>query len=264
MSANTTARTARRRPLRVAAESGSAGSGVERSHTSGLKASFARGEDATPDPKAGGSTTTSVVVTNKGSRTCRIGGFPGVDLKSENGGERWSLARQARLDHPRGGLRMGDGARCGGLGGDQPRKPAPSDARQCGACRVGTMWSLPHAGAATEHRDRQRRPSSAALMPAEVGLPAAHTTVGWMWIAPATAAGRVCGRPTGRRMRIFFRAGMNLWDRARFLARYAARVPLPPPGVPTRTIRISGGTLRSCAAEAGSRSASRSPGPHSR
>ncbi len=67
-------------------------------------------------------------------------------------------------------------------------------------------------------------------MRAEVGLPPAHATVGWMWIAPATAAGWVCGLPTGRRMRTFFRAGMNLWDRARFLARYAARVPLPAPG----------------------------------
>ncbi|MFF8373612.1 DUF4232 domain-containing protein [Streptomyces lydicus] len=74
---------------------GGAGSGVERCHTSGLKAAFATGEDATPDPNAEGATTTSVVLTNKGSRTCRIGGFPGVDLKSENGGERWSLARSS-------------------------------------------------------------------------------------------------------------------------------------------------------------------------
>ncbi|WP_432141611.1 DUF4232 domain-containing protein [Streptomyces sp. bgisy084] len=72
-----------------------AGAGVERCHTSGLKAAFATGEDAAPDPNAGGSTTTSVVLTNKGSRSCKIGGFPGVDLKSENGGERWSLARSS-------------------------------------------------------------------------------------------------------------------------------------------------------------------------
>jgi len=78
-----------------AAGSGGAGSGVDRCHTSGLKAAFATGEDAAPDPNAGGSTTTSVVLTNKGSRTCKIGGFPGVDLKSENGGERWSLARSS-------------------------------------------------------------------------------------------------------------------------------------------------------------------------
>ncbi|MEU8783713.1 DUF4232 domain-containing protein [Streptomyces sp. NPDC048637] len=78
-----------------AAGGGGAGSGVERCHSSGLKAAFATGEDAAPDPNAGGSTTTSVVLTNKGSRTCKIGGFPGVDLKSENGGERWSLARSS-------------------------------------------------------------------------------------------------------------------------------------------------------------------------
>lgn len=78
-----------------AAGGGGAGSGVERCHTSGLKASFATGGDATPDPNAGGSTTTSVVLTNKGSRTCKIGGFPGVDLKSVNGGQRWSLARSS-------------------------------------------------------------------------------------------------------------------------------------------------------------------------
>ncbi|GAB7031461.1 DUF4232 domain-containing protein [Streptomyces sp. NPDC021749] len=74
---------------------GGAGSGVERCHTSGLKASFATGGDAAPDPDADGPTTTSVVLTNKGSRACRIGGFAGVDLKSENGGERWSLARSS-------------------------------------------------------------------------------------------------------------------------------------------------------------------------
>ncbi|MCF3172018.1 DUF4232 domain-containing protein [Streptomyces sioyaensis] len=76
-----------------AAGSDRAGSGVERCHTSGLKAAFATGGDAAPDPDAGGSTTTSVVLTNKGGRACKIGGFPGVDLKSVNGGERWSLAR---------------------------------------------------------------------------------------------------------------------------------------------------------------------------
>jgi hypothetical protein len=78
-----------------AAAGGRAGSGVQRCHTSGLKASFATGDDAAPDPNAGGSTTTSIVLTNKGSSSCVIGGFPGVDLKSENGGERWSLARSS-------------------------------------------------------------------------------------------------------------------------------------------------------------------------
>ncbi|MFB6437332.1 DUF4232 domain-containing protein [Streptomyces sp. NPDC056411] len=76
-----------------AAGGGKAASGVQRCHTSGLKAAFATGEDATPDPNAGGSTTTSVVLTNKGSHTCVIGGFPGVDLKSGNGGGVWSLQR---------------------------------------------------------------------------------------------------------------------------------------------------------------------------
>ncbi|MER0479719.1 DUF4232 domain-containing protein [Streptomyces sp. Edi2] len=70
--------------------------GVERCHTSGLKAAFATGGDAVPDPNAGGATTTSIVLTNKGGSACKIGGFPGVDLKSENGGERWSLARSSK------------------------------------------------------------------------------------------------------------------------------------------------------------------------
>ncbi|MGW5445103.1 DUF4232 domain-containing protein [Streptomyces asiaticus] len=72
-----------------------AGSGVQRCHTSGLNAAFATGDDAAPDPYASGSTTTSVVLTNVGDRTCEIGGFPGVDLKSENGGQVWSLARSS-------------------------------------------------------------------------------------------------------------------------------------------------------------------------
>ncbi|AJT65591.1 DUF4232 domain-containing protein [Streptomyces chattanoogensis] len=78
-----------------AANGGKAGSGTQRCHTSGLKAAFATGGDAAPDPNASGATTTSVVLTNKGSSTCVIGGFAGVDLKSENGGERWSLARSS-------------------------------------------------------------------------------------------------------------------------------------------------------------------------
>ncbi|WP_330317888.1 DUF4232 domain-containing protein [Streptomyces platensis] len=86
---------AAKKPGTNAGGSGGSGSGVDRCHTSGLKAAFATGEDAAPDPNAGGSTTASVVLTNKGSRTCKIGGFPGVDLKSENGGERWSLARSS-------------------------------------------------------------------------------------------------------------------------------------------------------------------------
>ncbi|MFC9241100.1 DUF4232 domain-containing protein [Streptomyces decoyicus] len=73
---------------------GKASPGVQRCHTSGLTAAFATGEDATPDPDAGGSTTTSIVLTNKGGSTCKIGGFPGVDLKSENG-QSWSLRRSS-------------------------------------------------------------------------------------------------------------------------------------------------------------------------
>ncbi|MEV0274926.1 DUF4232 domain-containing protein [Streptomyces sp. NPDC050610] len=70
-------------------------SASKRCHTSELRGSFATGEDAAPDENADGATTTSIVLTNKGSRTCVIGGFPGVDLTSENGGERWSLARSS-------------------------------------------------------------------------------------------------------------------------------------------------------------------------
>ncbi|KOG51903.1 flagellar motor protein MotB [Streptomyces varsoviensis] len=72
-----------------------AGAGSRRCHTSGLKAAFATGEDAAPDPNASGATTTSVVVTNTSGRTCEIGGFPGVDLKPDAGGPAWSLARSS-------------------------------------------------------------------------------------------------------------------------------------------------------------------------
>ncbi|MFH9420115.1 DUF4232 domain-containing protein [Streptomyces sp. NPDC017529] len=78
-----------------AARGGKAGSGSQRCHTSDLKAAFATGEDATPDPNAGGSTTTSIVLTNKSGRTCKIGGFAGVDLKPDAGGPVWSLARSS-------------------------------------------------------------------------------------------------------------------------------------------------------------------------
>ena len=78
-----------------AATGGGSGSGVQRCHTSGLKAAFATGGDATPDPDADGATTTSIVLTNKGSSTCKIGGFPGVDLKSGNGSQSWSLRRSS-------------------------------------------------------------------------------------------------------------------------------------------------------------------------
>ncbi|MEU2787383.1 DUF4232 domain-containing protein [Streptomyces sp. NPDC007100] len=74
---------------------GKAGSGNQRCHTSDLKAAFATGEDATPDPNAGGSTTTSIVLTNKSSRTCKIGGFAGVDLKPDANGPVWSLVRSS-------------------------------------------------------------------------------------------------------------------------------------------------------------------------
>ncbi|WP_405408748.1 DUF4232 domain-containing protein [Streptomyces decoyicus] len=73
---------------------GKASSGGQRCHTSGLTAAFATGEDATPDPNGEGPTTTSIVLTNKGSSTCKIGGFPGVDLKSESG-QSWSLRRSS-------------------------------------------------------------------------------------------------------------------------------------------------------------------------
>lgn len=33
---------------------------------------------------------------NKGSYSCKLGGFPGVDLTSINGGERWSLVRSSQ------------------------------------------------------------------------------------------------------------------------------------------------------------------------
>ncbi|GCD40581.1 DUF4232 domain-containing protein [Streptomyces paromomycinus] len=77
------------------ARGGKAGSGVQRCHTSGLKAAFATGEDAVPDPNAAGGTTTSIVLTNTSGRTCKIGGFAGVDLKPDAGGQSWSLARSS-------------------------------------------------------------------------------------------------------------------------------------------------------------------------
>jgi len=77
-------------------KAGSAGKqSVERCHTSGLKAAFATGEDATPDPNAGGATTTSIVLTNTGGSACKIGGFPGVDLNTEHGSADWSLQRSS-------------------------------------------------------------------------------------------------------------------------------------------------------------------------
>ncbi|MFH8409604.1 DUF4232 domain-containing protein [Streptomyces sp. NPDC018019] len=78
-----------------AARGGTAGSGVQRCHTSGLKAAFAMGEDARPDPDASGGTTTSIVLTNTSGRTCTIGGFAGVDLKPDAGGPSWSPARSS-------------------------------------------------------------------------------------------------------------------------------------------------------------------------
>ncbi|MGY0060744.1 DUF4232 domain-containing protein [Streptomyces sp. LZ34] len=77
---------------------GRAHAGVERCHTQDLKAAFATGEDALPVPEesAGGATTATIVLMNKGTSSCRIGGFPGVDLTSINGGERWSLARSSQ------------------------------------------------------------------------------------------------------------------------------------------------------------------------
>ncbi|MER7793411.1 DUF4232 domain-containing protein [Streptomyces sp. NPDC097640] len=81
----------------AAAEGGGrAHAGVERCRTENLEAAFATGEDALPVPEEdGGSTTASIVLINKSTSSCRIGGFPGVDLTSINGGERWSLARSS-------------------------------------------------------------------------------------------------------------------------------------------------------------------------
>ncbi|MFK4270168.1 DUF4232 domain-containing protein [Streptomyces milbemycinicus] len=77
---------------------GSAQAGVERCRTENLEAAFATGEDALPVPEEseGGATTATIVLMNKGTSSCRIGGFPGVDLTSINGGERWSLARSSQ------------------------------------------------------------------------------------------------------------------------------------------------------------------------
>ncbi|GCD35451.1 hypothetical protein OEIGOIKO_03194 [Streptomyces chrestomyceticus JCM 4735] len=72
-----------------------AAAGVQRCHTSNLTAVFATGEDAVPDPDADGGTTTSIVLTNKGSRTCKIGGFAGIDLRPDAGGPGWPLARSS-------------------------------------------------------------------------------------------------------------------------------------------------------------------------
>ncbi|MGY0063902.1 DUF4232 domain-containing protein [Streptomyces sp. LZ34] len=77
---------------------GGSEAGVERCRTENLEAAFATGEDALPVPEesAGGATTATIVLMNKGTSSCRIGGFPGVDLTSINGGERWSLARSSQ------------------------------------------------------------------------------------------------------------------------------------------------------------------------
>ncbi|WP_069873540.1 DUF4232 domain-containing protein [Streptomyces malaysiensis] len=77
---------------------GRAHAGVERCHTENLEAAFATGEDALPVPEgdADGSTTATIVLTNKGSYSCKLGGFPGVDLTSVNGGQRWSLVRSSQ------------------------------------------------------------------------------------------------------------------------------------------------------------------------
>ncbi|AGP59452.1 DUF4232 domain-containing protein [Streptomyces rapamycinicus] len=75
---------------------GRAHAGVERCRTENLEAAFATGEDALPDRGGEGTTTASIVLMNKGSYSCKLGGFPGVDLTSINGGERWSLARSSQ------------------------------------------------------------------------------------------------------------------------------------------------------------------------
>ncbi|MFE9069330.1 DUF4232 domain-containing protein [Streptomyces violaceusniger] len=77
---------------------GRAHAGVERCRTENLEAAFATGEDALPVPEEDGegATTATIVLMNKGSYSCKLGGFPGVDLTSINGGERWSLARSSQ------------------------------------------------------------------------------------------------------------------------------------------------------------------------
>ncbi|MFF3271816.1 DUF4232 domain-containing protein [Streptomyces chrestomyceticus] len=72
-----------------------AAAGIQRCHTANLTAVFATGEDAVPDPNADGGTTTSIVLTNKGSRSCKIGGFAGIDLRPDAGGPGWSLVRSS-------------------------------------------------------------------------------------------------------------------------------------------------------------------------
>ncbi|MER8160870.1 DUF4232 domain-containing protein [Streptomyces sp. NPDC094472] len=77
---------------------GRAHAGVERCRTENLEAAFATGEDALPVPNEDGEggTTATIVLMNKGSYSCKLGGFPGVDLTSINGGERWSLVRSSQ------------------------------------------------------------------------------------------------------------------------------------------------------------------------
>ncbi|GAA1113415.1 MULTISPECIES: DUF4232 domain-containing protein [Streptomyces violaceusniger group] len=77
---------------------GRAHAGVERCRTENLEAAFATGQDALPEREEGaaGATTATIVLMNKGSYSCKLGGFPGVDLTSVNGGERWSLARSSQ------------------------------------------------------------------------------------------------------------------------------------------------------------------------
>ncbi|MFI0819762.1 DUF4232 domain-containing protein [Streptomyces sp. NPDC021098] len=81
---------------------GSAHAGVERCRTDNLEAAFATGEDALPVPEEGadGSTTATITLINKGTSSCKLNGFPGVDLTSVNGGERWSLTRSSQKPSP--------------------------------------------------------------------------------------------------------------------------------------------------------------------
>ncbi|MEV5592343.1 DUF4232 domain-containing protein [Streptomyces sp. NPDC052496] len=78
-----------------ATRSGKTSSGIQRCDTSDLDAVFATGEDGTPDPNANGSTTTSIALTNTGSRTCKIGGFPGITLQPDADGPVRSLAHSS-------------------------------------------------------------------------------------------------------------------------------------------------------------------------
>jgi Protein of unknown function (DUF4232) len=77
-------------------EASSTGSGTsaesERCHTAGLSFSVAPGSGAQEVGSAGA---VVIKMTNKGSSTCTMNGYPGVDLVG--GGKTWSLSRQTSV-----------------------------------------------------------------------------------------------------------------------------------------------------------------------